>query len=142
MEYSLLVLVLVLVATMLWQTHRTLVDAQITSEAVLEHAKGTAEFLARQQAEVLALVERIVNPPHVVPGRAEVTEEEIDAALGEVGWDPTDADPFLHDDVYAGFVPKQQFNDAPPVVTHPMGIPGLEVPYGMNGHAADTRVDL
>lgn len=66
--------------------------------------------------------DRLPSPPDAPTGGA--------AAMPELDWDPTDADPRYLDSEFAPLVPNgyQYVNDAPPPITHPLGIPGLESP--------------
>jgi len=46
----------------------------------------------------------------------------------QVDWDPTDAAFGLADPEFGEYVPRFG-NDPRPIVTHPLGIPGLTIPY-------------
>lgn len=73
---------------------------------------------------------KAVSPPSDAADPLEV-EQPTTAGLppaSEVDWDPTDAAFGLADPEFGGYVPKFG-NDPGPIITHPLGIPGLVTPY-------------
>jgi hypothetical protein len=99
------------------------------------------ESLARASDTQLAIIEKLTvvpQPPLMDAAPAEAPEFDMAA----VDYDPTDDDPFLGDPTYGGFVPRAFGNDAGPVITHPLGIPGLSTPMELHRrHAPNIEVD-
>lgn len=78
--------------------------------------------------QTIAALERIAVPAYALPadGPSSAPDSPSPVDLNAIAWDPTDSDPWLGDPEFGRVAPdRPQVNDAPDIITHPLGIPGL-----------------
>lgn len=125
-----IIVIVAALAAIVYLSHESSKAIHELAQVVIRESATNVGQVAAAYSEAIRAVEHVATSA-VAPAPA-VEQPEVENLPTmppfEVPWDHTDDDPFLADPMYAQFVPKQQLNDAPPVTTHPLGIPGLHLP--------------